>query len=98
LNYQLDITLPAQQDVDRAVAWYDNQSPGLGDEFRDEVAKAFATIRSMPGLFAPNRRGARIGPVHRFPYFVLYRESGDTVTVYAVFHGHRHPAVYQSRR
>lgn len=97
MTYQLDITVLAEQDVDRAYAWYEGQSPGLGDDFRKEVAEAFDLIRRMPGLFAPNRRGTRIGPVHRFPYFVLYRETAAVVTILSVFYGRRHPSVYQGR-
>ena len=35
--------------------------------------------------------------VRRFPYAVFYEYTGDTITVYCVFHTSRDPAIWQGR-
>jgi plasmid stabilization system protein ParE len=34
----------------------------------------------------------------RFPYAVYYRRREDRIVVLAVFHGRRHPRIWQARR
>jgi hypothetical protein len=97
MSVELDISVLAQADVDAAAAWYDSQSFGLGDRFRERVEQTYAAIALTPGRFGPGPSTTRIAPVKRFPYFVLFREQDQVATVLAVYHGRRGPTVWRGR-
>jgi plasmid stabilization system protein ParE len=86
-------------DLNQAVAFYNRQHPGLGEEFRSEVHAAIARVRSNPGLFPPIEHGIRRCFVHHFPFAVLYRLIGETtVRVLVIRHHRRHPGFGIERR
>jgi len=74
-----------------AADWYDARSPGLGDEFTDEVESKVRDIVRMPRLYPrvyTQRRGHEIRQalVRRFPYLVIYEVTANEVIVVAVIH------------
>ena len=87
----------AELDLEHAVNWYDDQRPGLGQQFLECVEVVFDRIREMPELHAIVHRTARLTLVKRFPYAVCYIFDGEKVYVIAVFHGHRDPNVWKVR-
>jgi len=97
MSWQLVIDPVARQDVADARDWYDAQRSGLGDEFVDEVNAAVGRFRNQPLVHAPLYRTLRRSVVRRFPYLVLYRVEGTTVTVVGVPHGHSDPRGWQAR-
>lgn len=56
-----------------------------------------ARVNDMPLLYAADRRGARLAPLGRFPYVVIYRVRDPAVEVVAVVHTRRHPRAWRSR-
>lgn len=97
MSYEIIIEPEAERDLQQAVNWYDEQRPGLGREFVEQVDTIFNTIRKNPELHAVNYRSARLALVRRFPYVVCYAFDGALVNVLAVFHGHRDPHLWQDR-
>jgi plasmid stabilization system protein ParE len=97
MSYPLIIAPEAERELERAVHWYNEQRPGLGRELLACVETAFDRIRRSPELHAVVYRGVRLTLVRRFPYVVCYLFNGETVTVVAVFHGHRDPKVWRER-
>ncbi len=87
----------AESDLEYAVHWYDDQRSGLGREFLECVESTFDRIRRNPDLHAITYRSARLALVPRFPFVIAYILDGDTVSVIAVFHGHRDPDTWQGR-
>ena len=87
----------ARREFDDAADRYDEQRPGLGEEFIVEidqaVANAAATPRRFPVVFGDVRRAV----ARRFPYAVYFRVRSDAVVVLSVFHGRRNPAIWQRR-
>lgn len=55
----------AEGDVDDAFAWHEEQWPGLGAEFLDEVAIALATIAEAPQIFPNIYRDTRRALTHQ---------------------------------
>jgi plasmid stabilization system protein ParE len=88
----------AQAEFDAAAVWYENQRPGLGDDFVAEVKQVLDTIASHPERFAVADGDVRGAPVTRFPYYVYYRVKPNQVVVIAVFHASRDPAIWQGRK
>ena len=81
-------TPAAQAEAAEAQAWYETRAPGLGRQFRAELA-AGALPRRVPGR-AP-------GPLHRFSYSLFFRIRPTAVVVLACFHARRDPRRWQWR-
>jgi plasmid stabilization system protein ParE len=88
----------ARREFIEAVAWYEAQSPGLGLELLREVERCIASVAEHPELYAVVRADIRRVVARRFPYAVYYRQRDDRIIVLAVFHGRRHPRIWQARR
>ncbi len=52
----------------------------------------------MPGLGTPSYGQARLWPLRRFPYTLVYRVHGELLTVLAVAHQSRSPEYWVGRR
>ena len=63
---KLRLHAQALADLDEAAIWYDDQQPGLGDEFLAEVGKHFSLLVESPGVWPlwPDAR-RRQHPVRR---------------------------------
>lgn len=87
----------ADQEVQSARSWYEDQRPGLGAQFSDAIDHAVERIALSPLAFPAVHGETRRAVVWRFPYGVYFRLFADTVVVTAVMHGRRHPRRWQSR-
>ena len=87
----------AQADVIAARDWYEQQRPGLGDQFVDALDELLDRITAVPELHPVVLNGVRRVKVRRFPYLVYYRALPDRTEVIAVLHGSRDPGVWQGR-
>ena len=87
----------AEADLAEAYRWYENQRSGLGGEFIACVDAAFNRICKTPDLHAAVYKNVRQALIRRFPYVVCYVFEEPLVSVVAVFHGHRDPAIWKSR-
>jgi len=88
---------PARNEFDEAYDWYEEQRPGLGEEFSQRVQEVLDRIAALPELHQCDFKDIRRGVVRGFPYSVLYRAKADKIVVVAVFHGKRDPAIWQAR-
>jgi plasmid stabilization system protein ParE len=85
-------------DVEAAFAWYENERPGLGLEFLDELRATYNRIADGPLKYQDLRSGIRRALLKRFPYAVYFAVEGDVVVVIAVLRASRDPAEWQRRR
>lgn len=86
------VLLPkAQEDINAAYWWYENQRQGLGEEFLRNLEAAFARIASSPLLYPARVETFRRILIHRFPYAVYFEHDESRVTVYLVFHCSQNP-------
>jgi len=86
-----------QAEVDEAHRWYEQQRPGLGDEFLAALDVVFARLQATPEAHQIIYQDVRRALPRRFPYGVFYRVHADRVEVIAVQHTRRDPASWQSR-
>jgi toxin ParE1/3/4 len=90
-------------EIDATVAWYEEQRPGLGLEFLDELRSTLAVLReapttvSTPDPVAPSEALARRRRVGRFPYAVVFAEGAHEYVVIGVMHLRRRPGYWLSR-
>jgi plasmid stabilization system protein ParE len=88
----------ATLEFEEAVAWYENDQPGLGREFKLEAKLALHRALAKPEIFQRVRGRARRIRLHRFKKYAIYFAIKDDVfTVLSVFHGARNPAELRRR-
>ena len=82
----------AHQEFEEAVAWYESQRAGLGEEFKLEVKATLKRALLNPELFQLVRGRARRIRLRRFKKYGIYFATKDgAFAVLAVFHGARNP-------
>ena len=86
-----------EQDLREAYNWYQERRVGLGEEFLTCVDACIQAICRNPEMHAVIHKDYRRGLVRRFPYSVFYEYSGNSVTVYCVFHNSRDQAKWRQR-
>jgi plasmid stabilization system protein ParE len=86
-----------RQDVDEAYQYYEQQQPGLGEDFLAAVDEVYARIRANPRLHQIIWQNVRRGLTRRFPYGVFYQVLPGRIEIVAVHHLHRDPSGWQSR-
>ena len=97
-KYQLISEPRADLDVEAAFDWYENESPGLGLEFLDELREAYNRMGDSPLKYPHLRSGIRRVLLKRFPYAVYFATEDDVMVMVAVLHASRDPAEWQLRR
>lgn len=84
-------------DVETAYAWYEEQLPGLGLEFLDELRASYRRVAQGPYRYHELRAGIRRSLLRRFPYAVYFAVEGEVIVVLAVLHVGRDPRGWQQR-
>jgi len=84
-------------DVAATYQWYENEQPGLGLEFLDQLRAVYDRIAAGPFQYQDLRSGIRRALLRRFPYVVYFAVEADVVIVLAVLHASRDPAEWQRR-
>ena len=93
----------AELEAAEAALWYEDRRPGLGDEFLDELDRAFERIQAAPGVcralegFPSTSRDVRRCLLRRFPYLVVFLRRPEEVVVLAVSHARRRPFYWLER-
>ena len=80
-----------------AELYYNQQLPGLGSAWREEVLTALRRIRHWPLACPVEHADIRRLTLSRFPYKLLYAVEADHLYVIAIAHQHRQPD-YRTRR
>ncbi|MCH8135074.1 MAG: type II toxin-antitoxin system RelE/ParE family toxin [Proteobacteria bacterium] len=84
----------ASEELEASVAYYNMQRAGLGTTFLSEFENTKRRIQELPLAARTLWDNLRQRPIHRFPYFVLYRISIDEITIVAVAHRRRIPGYW----
>jgi toxin ParE1/3/4 len=88
----------ARLEFEEAVAWYEAQRTGLGEEFKLEVKSALKRALANPGLFQRVCGRAQKIRLRRFKKYAIYFAIKDgAFSVVAVFHGSRNPTALGPR-
>ncbi|MFW5711342.1 MAG: type II toxin-antitoxin system RelE/ParE family toxin [Spirochaetota bacterium] len=87
----------AQHELDEAIAYYNSQRTGLGDEFLLEILRLLDRIGEFPEAWHPISKNVRRCRLRQFPYGILYQVRKSTILIIAVAHLHRKPFYWQDR-
>lgn len=73
MSRRLIIRPHAEEDISEAALWYENQQPGLGNDFLKEVRTAIESAVKTPLVYRRLRRRPDVRRVltDRFPYRVF---------------------------
>jgi hypothetical protein len=88
---------PAKKELAEAIAYYNEQSEGLGYRFAAEVRRTLSRIVQYPHAWPPISKRTRRCRTIGFPYGIVYQTSEDVIFVAAVMHLHGHPDSWKSR-
>ena len=95
----LEIKEEADIDVIESYFWYENQKPGLGDLFLEELGEYFEILCRKPEAFQiKNRKNNRLAPLKKFPFVIVYRIEQYSIVVFAVYHTSRNPKKIKKRK
>jgi toxin ParE1/3/4 len=88
----------ARAELCAAVAYYEQQRPGLGRDLQREVERTINRIQQHPQSFLQHdEAGLRKCFVRRFPYTIFYLELADQIWIAAVAHQRRRPGYWRNR-
>jgi toxin ParE1/3/4 len=89
----------AEEEFDIAIAYYEDQQKGLGQEFRGVIEQHFSRIGENPEAF-PKVRGEvrRAVVLRRFPLVIHFLVEPARIVILSVFHTSRDPAHIGPRR
>jgi len=87
----------AEAELSEAVAYYNEQCPGLGFAFAAEAKATLNRIAGFPDAWPRFSSRIRRCLLDRFPYGILYHQSEDELLILAVMHLRRAPQRWQDR-
>ena len=88
---------PAEVELDDAVVYLNEQVPGLGERFAQEIQVAVDMISRHPEIGSTMIRRVRKFPLRTFPYNVIYVADVDELVIVAVAHHKRRPGYWRPR-
>ena len=94
---KLRFLILAQRELNEAVAWYNEQAAGSGQEFLDELDRVVRRAVTFPMSCPEIEPGVRRCLLARFPYGLIYGVDRKTIVVVAVSHLHREPRYWVGR-
>jgi plasmid stabilization system protein ParE len=97
MSLQVRFLPEAREEFDRAIDWYSHRGKSLAQDFVARIRDIVKRVASNPRIHQLAYSDVRKAVVTRFPYVVLYRESGGELIVIGVFHSSRDPEEWKSR-
>jgi hypothetical protein len=80
----------AQNEINDAYWWYEEQQIGLGETFLSALESSFKKICKTPNGFQLIKNHRQY-PLKHFPFVILYEQIDNTIFIDAVFHTSRNP-------
>ena len=87
----------AEAELAAAAAWYQDQAPGLGQEFLDEFESTMERVTRFPDAWTRISARHRRCLFRRFPFAVIYSQTGSMIRVAAVGDLRRDPERMERR-
>jgi plasmid stabilization system protein ParE len=91
------LTELAREEIRGARRWYRSLHSVLERDFVRSIRSCLDRIVEFPEGHPLVHRGVRKAIPRRFPYLILYRSDGETITVIACMHAHRDPQSWMAR-
>lgn len=96
---QLRVHPAAERELDAALTWCREQfGHGLAIKLLEKFDRAGEILMAHPDIGTATQAQARLLPLPRFPYTLVYRVDGDFIHVLALMHQRRRPGYWVGRR
>jgi plasmid stabilization system protein ParE len=89
---RIEILDKAEDDLVNGFKFYEEQQPGLGAYFRENLSADIDSLQIHGGVHRVVYRNYHRALSKRFPFAIFYTVSGETVLVHAVVDCRRKPA------
>jgi toxin ParE1/3/4 len=97
LEYVLEYTPQARDDIREIVLWYRNELEGLEDRFLLSLEASTNSLIKTPFAYQVNFKSIRSILLKRFPYRLYYFVEEDSIIVLGVIHSKRNPKLIRKR-
>lgn len=102
MTFPVEFSAEAEEELDVAAVWFEEQRLGLGSEFLDAIEEVLSLLAEWPRTGSiiedtPANLEIRRAPVPRFRFYVGYLVLDDRVRVLGVSHHHRKPGYWHQR-
>jgi len=88
---------PADRELDDAIEYYNDQLPGLGDQFYTSFQDTVRYIVQEPQAWRKIGKHTRRINIKRFPYLILYVLHEQDLFITCIAHQHRNPPYYTDK-
>ena len=88
---------PSDKELEETVDYYNNQMPGLGEQFYNAFLNTVNYINIVPDAWRKVGSNTRKINIKQFPYLILYVLDGDDILITCIAHQHRNPTYYSNR-
>ena len=88
---------PSDKELEDGIDYYDDQMPGLGEQFYNAFLRTVNYISIAPEAWRKIGKNTRRANIMRFPYLILYVLDGDDILITCIAHQHRNPTYYSNR-
>jgi plasmid stabilization system protein ParE len=93
----VDFHPEAIAEAQAATRWYLERSASAAEAYLAELDLGVAAVAEHPKMWPRYVRGMRRYVFHRFPFYLVYRETANRIEIIAVAHGRRKPGYWKSR-
>lgn len=87
----------ALTEAEAATDWYARHSRKAAQAFVTELGYTIHSISEDSSRFPRGEFGTRTALLRKFPYLVVFRQSGAGLQIVAVAHGRRRPGYWRDR-
>lgn len=93
MAYKIFVLQRTRENLWEAMDWYNEQSPGLGNELMNEFFEQLKGLRENPHRFQYILKPFRRMLLRRFPYKIIFRidEKRQRVVVVVFWHEKKNP-------
>lgn len=88
----------ADKEIEQAADYLEEKREGFGLLFLDAIEETLAHLKSYPISMQRKVGELREVTIPRFQYVLVYEHINDTIHIYHVVHGRRHPARRRKRK
>ena len=88
---------PSDKELEETIGYYNNQMPGLGEQFYDAFQSTVNYINIAPEAWRKVGCNTRRINIKRFPHLILYVLDGEDILITCIAHQHRNPTYYSNR-
>jgi toxin ParE1/3/4 len=98
LEFRVEFTPIAREDIRAITQWYRNELEGLEGRFLNNLEAAISLLQGNPKLYPVSFGSIRSALMRRFPYRIYYFLEADVIFVLGVIHTKRSPKLIRRRR